>query len=58
MIVAAAPSLFAGIGAAHESLVRYYGPLSLGPLDLDDARLAVTIPLERTHVSFEGVGHR
>lgn len=53
IIVAASPALFAGIGSAHESLVRYYEPLTLGPLDPSDAELAVSVPLRGTGVAFD-----
>lgn len=53
LVVAASPTLFAGIGSAHESLVRYYEPLTLGPLDPQDAELAVSIPLRGTGVTFD-----
>lgn len=54
IVVAASPVLFAGIGAAHESLIRYYEPLTLGPLDPQDAALAVSAPLRDTGVTFDG----
>ena len=54
LVVAASGALFAGIGAAHESLIRYYEPLTLGPLDPRDAELAVSIPLRGTGVTFDG----
>jgi len=53
LVVAASEALFAGIGAAHESLIRYYEPLTLGPLDPQDAELAVSIPLRGTGVTFD-----
>ncbi len=53
LVVAASPTLFAGIGSAHESLVRYYEPLTLGPLDAADAKLAVTVPLRGSGVRFD-----
>ena len=53
LVVAASPMLFAGIGSAHESLVRYYQPLTLGPLEPRDAELAVSIPLRGTGVTFD-----
>lgn len=53
LVVAASPTLFAGIGAAHESLVRYYEPLTVGTLEVRDAELAVSIPLQGTGVSFD-----
>lgn len=52
-IVAAAPSLFAEVRSAHEPLVRYFEPLSVGPLDQADAARALTEPLEETSVRFE-----
>lgn len=53
LVVAASPTLFAGIGSAHESLVRYYEPLTLGPLEPRDAELAISIPLQGTGVTFD-----
>ncbi len=53
LVVAASPALFAGVGAAHESLIRYYEPLTLGPLDRQDTELAVSIPLRATGVTFD-----
>jgi hypothetical protein len=53
LVVAASPTLFAGIGSAHEALVRYYEPLTLGPLEPRDAELAVSIPLLGTGVTFD-----
>lgn len=53
LVVAASPTLFADIGSAHESLVRYYQPLTLGPLEPRDAELAVSIPLRGTGVTFD-----
>jgi hypothetical protein len=52
-IVAAAPSLFAEVRSAHEPLVRYFEPLSVGPLDHADAARALTEPLEETSVRFD-----
>lgn len=53
LVVAANPSLFAGVGSAHESLIRFFEPLSLGPLDERDAILALRIPLRDTGVTFD-----
>lgn len=53
LVVAASQALFAGIGAAHESLIRYYEPLTLGPLDPEAAELAVSVPLRNTGVRFD-----
>ncbi len=53
LVVAATPSLFAGVGSAHESLIRYYEPLTLGPLDEHDTERAIAIPLQGTGVTFE-----
>lgn len=52
LVVAGTPSLFAGVGSAHESLIRYFEPLTLGPLDDRDAVLALEIPLRQTGVTF------
>ena len=32
-VVAASPGLFAEVRSAHEPLVRFFQPLTLGPLD-------------------------
>jgi AAA ATPase domain len=52
-IVAASPSLFAEVRSAHEPLVRYFEPLSVGPLDHADSARALTGPLEETSVQFD-----
>jgi hypothetical protein len=52
-VVAASPSLFAEVRSAHEPLVRYFEPLSVGPLDHADAARALTEPLEETSVRFD-----
>ena len=52
LVVASTPSLFSGIGIAHESLVRFFEPLALGRLDAESSRLAICAPLEGAGVAF------
>lgn len=52
-VVAAPPSLFAEVRSAHEPLIRYFEPLSVGPLDHPDAARALIEPLEETSVRFD-----
>jgi hypothetical protein len=52
-VVAGAPSLFSEVRAAHEPLVRFFEPLTVGPLSLRAAEDAVTEPLERANVEFD-----
>ena len=52
-VVAASPSLFASMRAAHEPLVRFFEPIVLGPLDPDASALAIVQPLTSTAVTFD-----
>ena len=52
-LVAASSGLFDGVRSAHEPLVRFFEPLSLGPLDPGDATRAISEPLEETAVRFD-----
>jgi hypothetical protein len=52
-VVAGAPSLFAEVRAAHEPLVRFFEPLTVGPLNPAAARDAVVEPLVGTGVEFD-----
>ena len=52
-VVAASPSLFAEVRSAHEPLVRFFQPLTLGPLDTAAAERAITEPLADTPVRFD-----
>ncbi len=52
-VVAASPSLFAEVRSAHEPLVRFFQPLTLGPLDEPAADRAITEPLAETPVRFD-----
>jgi len=52
-VVAGAPSLFAEVRAAHEPLVRFFEPLTVGPLNPEAARDAVVEPLVATGVEFD-----
>ena len=53
LVVAASPGLFGSIRAAHEPLVRFFEPISLGPLEDEPAAEALTAPLAETGVAFE-----
>jgi hypothetical protein len=53
LVVAGAPSLFAEVRAAHEPLVRFFEPLTVGPLNPAAARDAVVEPLAATGVEFD-----
>jgi hypothetical protein len=52
-VVAASPGLFSAVRSAHEPLVRFFEPLSLGPLDDADAALALMEPIAETAVQFD-----
>jgi len=52
-LVAASSGLFDAVRSAHEPLVRFFEPLSLGPLDAADANKAVAGPVEETSVRFD-----
>jgi hypothetical protein len=52
-VVAGAPSLFSEVRAAHEPLVRFFEPLTVGPLNPSAAEDAVAKPLERANVEFD-----
>ncbi len=52
-VVAASSGLFDAVRSAHEPLVRFFEPLSLGPLDPGDATRAITEPLEETAIRFD-----
>src|SRR4051812_23773949 len=51
--VSASPGLFGSIRGAHEPLVRFFEPITLGPLAAAAATDAITRPLTETDVSFE-----
>jgi hypothetical protein len=53
LLVAASSSLFHAVRSAHEPLVRFFEPLSLGPLDPADATRAVIGPVEESPVRFD-----
>src|SRR5450759_4117074 len=44
-VIAAGPGLFTEVRSAHEPLVRFFEPLSVGPLDDTDTARALTEPL-------------
>ncbi len=52
-IVAASPGLFTEVRSAHEPLVRFFEPLTVGPLDDSDAARALAEPLAETTVRFD-----
>jgi hypothetical protein len=52
-VVSASPSLFGSVRGAHEPLVRFFEPLTLGPLEADEAALAISKPLTETAVTFD-----
>lgn len=52
-VVAGASSMFSEVRAAHEPLVRFFEPLTLGALDAVAAGKAITAPLADTDVTFE-----
>jgi hypothetical protein len=49
----ASPGLFGSIRGAHEPLVRFFEPITLGPLELAAAAEAITNPLTETDVTFD-----
>ncbi|NJD26847.1 MAG: hypothetical protein FIA92_00935 [Chloroflexi bacterium] len=51
-VVSASPGLFGSIRGAHEPLVRFFEPITLGPLRAPAARDAITKPLTGTEVTF------
>jgi len=52
-VVSASPGLFGSIRGAHEPLVRFFEPITLGPLEPAAAAEAITNPLIRTDVTFD-----
>lgn len=52
-VVSASPGLFGSIRGAHEPLVRFFEPITLGPLDASAAAEAITKPLAETDVTFD-----
>jgi hypothetical protein len=52
-VVSASPGLFGSIRGAHEPLVRFFEPITLGPLDASAAAEAITKPLVETDVTFD-----
>jgi AAA ATPase-like protein len=53
LVVAASPSLFAEVRSAHEPLIRFFEPLTLGPLDSIAAARAINEPLAKTRTRFD-----
>ncbi|HEX7951274.1 MAG TPA: AAA family ATPase [Candidatus Limnocylindrales bacterium] len=52
-VVSASPGLFGSIGGAHEPLVRFFEPITLGPLTEAAAAEAIAKPLTETGVTFD-----
>ncbi len=52
-VVAGVPSLFSQVRAAHEPLVRFFEPLTVGPLGPNAAEDAIVKPLQRAKVEFD-----
>ena len=52
-VVSASPGLFGSIRGAHEPLVRFFEPITLGPLAAAAAAAAITRPLAETDVTFD-----
>jgi len=52
-VVSASPGLFGSIRGAHEPLVRFFEPITLGPLGAPAATAAITRPLAETDVTFD-----
>ena len=52
-VVSASPGLFGDVRGAHEPLVRYFEPITLGPLDAAAAADAIRTPLVEAGVAFE-----
>lgn len=53
LVVSASPGLFGSIRGAHEPLVRFFEPITLGPLGSVAAAEAITKPLNETDVTFD-----
>jgi hypothetical protein len=53
IVVSASPELFSGVRSAHEPLVRFFEPITVGPLEAADAARALTEPLAGTGVRFD-----
>ena len=51
-VVSASPGLLGSIRGAHEPLVRFFEPITLGPLDEAAAVEAITKPLTETDIAF------
>jgi len=52
-VVSASPGLLGSVHGAHEPLVRFFEPITLGPLDGAAAAEAITKPLTETDVAFD-----
>lgn len=52
-VVSASPGLFGSIRGAHEPLVRFFEPITLGSLNTAAAAEAITKPLAETDITFD-----
>ncbi|MBI3745449.1 MAG: AAA family ATPase [Chloroflexi bacterium] len=52
-VVSASPGLFGSIRGAHEPLVRFFEPITLGPLGAASAAEAIAKPLAGTGIRFD-----
>jgi hypothetical protein len=52
-VVAASPGLFGAVRGAHEPLVRFFEPITLGALDAEASTRAITEPLAAAFVRFD-----
>lgn len=52
-VISGSPRLFGSVRGAHETLVRFFEPVTLGPLDSEAAARAVAEPLRESDVTFE-----
>jgi len=50
MCVVAGAKLFEQFEVAHGPLVRFFEPYEIGPLEMEDARKAVLVPLRGTGI--------
>jgi AAA ATPase domain len=52
-VISASPGLFGSVRGAHEPLVRFFEPITFGPLDVAAATEAITKPLMETDIAFD-----
>ncbi len=53
IVVSGSPALFSGVRSAHEPLVRFFEPITVGSLDAAESARALTEPLIGTGVRFD-----